>query len=326
MKLGKQQKYLLLAITIIIVIIYYLVFVKKSYVTSVLARKSGFFSMLFFTFNHAIYANANHLNFRIDSEKWLFKYKDGWTDYFEPYTIQNQVQIFPINTMYPNTLADYSIADYKQIIPRIYRYNKATKEYIESMRRRINLPDVYDAFYIRRGDKIISGESKHVGVQQYVDLLYSRNPHASVVFIQTDDYGVIEEIMEYVRKLNRHLDIRTLCKKSERGTIVFNGCKNGENTNPKGSKEEEYMLQNKAHFEKNKTIEELNPTEMYEHIITMITSIEFVCNSNICITDYQSDVGRFIKLFHRQSSDVINVIEPEKDVDYSKKICPAHSF
>ena len=326
MRVSKTQKYLLLAITLILVIVYYLVFVRKSYITSVLDRKSGFFSMLFFTFNHAIHANMNHQNFRIDTEKWLYKNKNGWTDYFEPYTIQNQVQIFPIVTMYPNTLADYTIADYKQIIPHIYRYNKATKEYIESTRRRINLPDVYDAFYIRRGDKIISGESEHVGIQRYVDLLYTRNPHAKVVFIQTDDYGVIEEMMEYVQKLNRHLEIRTLCKKSERGTIVFTDCKNGGNTNPKGSKEKDYMLQNKAHFEKNKTVEELNPTEMYEHIITMITSIEFVCKSNICITDYQSNVGRFIKLFHTESSNVINVVEPEKDVDYSKKICPAYSF
>ena len=46
----------------------------NSGVESILCGFNGFYSQLFFLLNHAIYAKTNGLDFRIDSEKWLFKY------------------------------------------------------------------------------------------------------------------------------------------------------------------------------------------------------------------------------------------------------------
>ena len=45
---------------------------------------AGFYSQLFFLINHYIYCKKNNINFIINSNEWLFKYKDGWEDYFEP--------------------------------------------------------------------------------------------------------------------------------------------------------------------------------------------------------------------------------------------------
>ena len=309
-----------------LIISLYCVFIRKLYLTSVLNTKSGFFSMFFFTLNHAIYATENHLNFKIDSSDWLFKFKHGWTDYFEPYELSNQIQIIPLVRKHDEILAQYSIREYKQIIPHIYKYNKTVDKIIQSARKTLNLIDTYDSIFIRRGDKIISGESRNWGVEKYIDLLFVVNPLANKVYIQTDDYSVIEEVNTYLKKINRRLDIKTLCDKSQRGVIVFKTYKNVSIHVPKGKKEEEYVEKNKIHYAKNKSVEDMNPNEIYNHTITMITGIDIVCKSNVCICDYESNVGRFIKLFHNDSSKVHNILDPDNDIDYSKRICPAFSF
>ena len=323
MKLTKTHVNIFLIIFVCSLYLY-VVFFSKSYLESHLGKESGFFSMLFFTFNHALYAESNYLNYRINTDSWMYKFEDGWTDYFEPYEINHHIQIFHVNKSYPNVLTDYSISEYKRIIPLIYRYNQTTKDYIRNIKSQLNLTDgAYDSIFVRRGDKIISGESEYNGPEKHIDLLVSKNPSCKVVYVQTDDYGVIEEMQVHISKKQIQLEVKTMCKESQRGTIVFSNYKEMDNYK---SKDTDYIKKNKEALLATKSVDEMNPSEIYDHTLTMIAGLELVCKSNICILDYESNVGRFIKLFHNNPANVFNLLDPTNDIDYKKMICPAFSF
>jgi hypothetical protein len=69
-----------------------------------------------------------------------------------------------------------------------------------------------------------------------------------------------------------------------------------------------------------------NSSEMYDHVYEVISGIDIVLNSKYCVTDYQSNVSRFIKLAHIKSSNVFDVENPNNEIDYTKVVCPALSF
>jgi hypothetical protein len=70
----------------------------------------------------------------------------------------------------------------------------------------------------------------------------------------------------------------------------------------------------------------MNPSEIYNHTITMIIGIDLLINSNICVLDYQSNVSRFVKLAHNNINNVYDIITKTNNIDINKKICPAYSF
>ena len=70
-------------------------------------------------------------------------------------------------------------------------------------------------------------------------------------------------------------------------------------------------------------IDKLNNHEIYEHTIEMIIGIDIVLNSNISICEYSSNVSRFIKLAHKNSNNVYDVLNPDKDIDWNLTRCPS---
>jgi hypothetical protein len=185
---------------------------------------------------------------------------------------------------------------------------------------------MYGSIFIRRGDKIISGESKYEQVDKYIELLLIKDPFIQCIYVQTDDYTVIEELNEYISIKKMDIEIKTLCDEMQRGTIVANTFKDFDKHMRNKNVESDYIEKNKEHITKSKSVDEMNPDEIYNHTITMIAGVDIVCKSNTCVSDYQSNVGRFIKLFHNKSENVFSVDNPDSDIDYNKKVCPAHSF
>jgi len=294
-------------------------------VESVLGTTAGFFSQFFFLINHAIYAKTNMLKFRIKSTNWLFKYKDGWTDYFENYELVNSnTNGAIIYKKHCDILIDAPILKYKEMIFDIYKYNTETNAFINSHTQTLNLGNNYDSVFIRRGDKLTSGESNYINAGIYIDLLLIKKPAAKVVFIQTDDFTVIEEIKEHLTNLQITLDIITLCNEYERGAFVYEYYKDTGRVKPRCEKTADY-IRNKD-IKTVKSISAMDKNQLKTHTLTMITGIDIVCKSNICILDYQSNVGRFIKLFHKDPSSVFNVLDPENDINYNKIRCPSFSF
>ena len=58
-------------------------------IISILEKRAGFFSQLFFLVNHYLTAKKYNFQFCVESKNWLFKHNVGWEDYFENIDIHN---------------------------------------------------------------------------------------------------------------------------------------------------------------------------------------------------------------------------------------------
>ena len=80
------MKVIIIALIILLIITLIIKNNKEGFYTLItqLDYSAWLYSQLFFLINHYIYCKNNEINFIIDTDDWLFKYKDGWIDYFEP--------------------------------------------------------------------------------------------------------------------------------------------------------------------------------------------------------------------------------------------------
>jgi preprotein translocase subunit SecG len=303
---------------------------KNFKVISNLENKAGFFSTLFFTINHYIYSKKYKLPFEIYTNNWTYKYKDGWSDYFknlivnENYNYKNQ-KIFEHNDILDeNTTLD----EYKNAIKNIYVYNEKTLNYIKNIKKKLKLVNNnYDSIYIRRGDKLFD-ESIIIPAYKYLDVLLLKNKNCKIIYLQTDDYSSYLELKDYIKKKKLNIKVITLCNPNSRGCINNEYYKNILlNTNAEHIKDNtnaEHIKNNISYIKKQKTLKEMNNNEIYDHTINLICGIDIIVNSNICVLDFQSNVSRFIKLFHENSKNVIDVKNPDLDWNYNKNIHPAY--
>ena len=94
---------------------------ENSIIISNLENKGGFYSLFFFLLNHYIYCSKNNINFKIKSDKWLFRYRYGWEDYFKPCNlIFNDLNYNELIYSHLNIIENYPIYEYKNYIPNIY--------------------------------------------------------------------------------------------------------------------------------------------------------------------------------------------------------------
>jgi hypothetical protein len=220
-------------------------------------------------------------------------------------------------------IENYSLYQYKNIIPQIYIYNTYTQAIIDCTIEYLKLQNKnYDGIYIRRGDKLVS-ESVFIPTEKYIDLLLQKNPLCSDLFVQTDDYNSVIDIQNYIKERQLNISVYTLCKPETTGFCV--DTKELELIN-KGliiQQNKEYVSKIKNNILKSTVLMNMSPTEIYEHTIHIITGVDILLRSNICICDYQSNVSRFIKLAHSQIDNVFDVLEPNKTIDLNILSCPA---
>lgn len=296
-------------------------------VISVLNRYSGFYSMFFFFVNHYIYSVKNNKNFKINNDNWLFKSELGWEDYFENIDINNKISDKILLGRFNLTLSEYSIREYKEVLDNIYIYNKNTIKLIENRKIKLNLKDNnYDSIFIRRGDKLLS-ESDYIPAENYLIYLLELNPQCKNIYLQTDDYNCFIELNNYINKHSLDINLITTCEKNCKGMITFSQHKyNILNNNIKKKENVNYLKNNIESLSKYKPVDKMDSKEIYNHTLEMLIGIDIVLNSNIVVTDYSSNVARFIKLKHSNSDNVYDIISKSNNIDYNKMICPSRGF
>lgn len=288
---------------------------------SVLDDSAGFYSQFFFLLNHYINCKHHNKNFIINDDNWIFKSKLGWNDYFEPVILKFYDSCVDKNYYHSDIIVENPISEYKNNIHNIYIYNEKTQKEINTIKNKFGLIDKkYDSIFIRRGDKLID-ESVYINENNYIELLLTKNPLCSKIFLQTDDYNCYLNLLEYIKINQLNIILHTLCNENMVGVMVTNIQKDKLKSTKKNS---EYLSTIKDKLNNSKTVEEMNHDEKYKHVIDMIVGVDIVCNSNICVTDYQSNVARFIKLNHNNSENVYDIYN--SSIDYNKKICPSYSF
>jgi hypothetical protein len=296
-------------------------------IISVLNKYSGFYSMFFFFVNHYIYSIKNNKNFKIHNDNWLFKSELGWEDYFENIDITNKTSSTIIFGHFNQTLCEYPIREYKEVLRNIYIYNKNTMKLIEDKKIKLNLKNnTYDSIFIRRGDKLIA-ESDYISAENYLIYLLELNPQCKNIYLQTDDYNCFMELNDYINKHSLDINLVTACEKNCKGMIIFSQHKNSIlNNNFKKKNNIDYLKKNMDSLSPFKPVDKMNSKEIYSHTLEMLIGIDIVLNSNIVVTDYSSNVSRFIKLKHSNSDNVYDVISKSNNIDYNKMICPSRGF
>ena len=296
-------------------------------------KKSGFFSMFFFFVNQYLYAIKNNLNLKINNDNWLFKYKLGWEDYFQNINITNKESNKGTNNKniicnFNKILGGYKLIDYKNILDKIYIYNENTIQLIQNKKEELQITNIdYASIFIRRGDKLIK-ESKFIESYLYLEYLLSLNPNYKTIYLQTDDYNCYLELKEYIINKNLNINIITLCKENNKGgMIILNQNKNTIiNDKSEIKKNINYVNTNINFYQNFKPITEMNNEEIFEHTLDMIIGLDIVLNASLVVTDYTSNVARFIKLKHKNINKVYDINTKTNIIDLNKLSCPSYKF
>jgi hypothetical protein len=286
--------------------------------------------MFFLLLTHYIHCKKNNISHVLDSGNWLFKYQVGWEDYFQPFSFMRDYNIQDVHTIQIWYLPEeFPIFEYREAIRDIYIYNNETATKIKEYKSMNSIIDkTYDAIFIRRGDKLCF-ESQYIPTEKYMEKLLEKNPHCRKLWIQTDDYNVIIDAKRYVTTHRLEIEIMTLCKPSSRGgMIIFNNINHAtfERVSTSGNQFEgnkEYLSEVIGDLQKIKTVEDMSPSEIYEHTMDMLIGIDIVLHSNVCVCDYFSNVSRFIKLAHDNYDNVYDVYRPDVEINLNTIRCPA---
>jgi hypothetical protein len=321
-------------------------------------RDAGFFSSFFFMVNHYLYAKINKHSFRLNTENWLFKAENGWTDYFLPIDFdpfstnkKNEEEIQEIHG-HAQILANYPMILYRTIIPEIYRLNRTTldalydarftfNQFRENSPLRLQQKNVltnldYGSLFIRRGDKLIE-ESILISAEHYLLYLLEIYPTVQTIFVQTDDYNVFLELLAFQEKTPQlqHIQLYTLCKPHLKGGMVitkhyYDYCRSSEYKTEiqkiRIPQNQAYLLEHQENLKAFVPLEMQTPAEIREHTTDMLIGIDFLLKSKVCVTDYLSNVTRFIKFAHPKIDAVYDILRRTNKFDMHMVGCPAYGM
>ena len=281
---------------------------------------SGFYSELFFKLNHYLYCKKYNINYKTNSDNWPYKYKNGWTDYFQDVELKlNDINTTENSNLIHtepgccNSLEEFKVKDYVAIIPEYYKYKPEIQTIINKKKNDLGLINGdYGSIYIRRGDKLVD-EINLIHTDKFIEKLLLKYPECKTIFLQTDDYNCFIDLQNYIKDNNLDIKPITLCPENRFGSVSNNVWMDKINDKLK-DKNKDKNYANKEYLEKiksnlSKTITEMTPDEIYEHTIELITSVDICINSKFCVCDYKSNVSRFIKVAHKNIMNVFDVLD-----------------
>ena len=257
--------------------------IRKQIFIFYLNKSFGFFSTFFFLCKAYIYCKENNIDFYIEHLDWAYDGGNGWHYYFDSLSLFNgDKKIHNIITGSqgsPNIwhhFPKYKIKDYITCINEIFmlkemHYNEAIN-YINNV-----ICDEYISIYVRRGDKC--AENKFINENTIINTIKPKINDK--IFIQTDDYTVIENI----QKLLPDNKIFYLIKNTKRGHYQSAGYIN---------------MKNDQNIYKSQIIpfNNINNKDLIrEDTLELLTGIVILTKAKNCWVDNRSNVGRFIKLY-----------------------------
>jgi len=224
-----------------------------------LDHRHGFFATFFIMCNAYIAAKKMGLPFYIIHSNWAYSHTQGWHDYF------TSLRTPPL---IPRLFDPIRV---KCDLDRFYKPDFPLHEYVTCIRElfvlkpfladRVNaivasMPADYIALFVRRGDKL-NEEAKYISISDILQHI----PHSetSTFFIQTDDFGVVEE-MKY---LLPNANIVSTVPSTKRGSF--------------------HAVRRPLQQIKEETEE-------------MLVGLSVCLRSSSCWSDSTSNVGRFLKL------------------------------
>lgn len=250
-----------------------------------LTMNSGFFCVIFHVCTAYLEFGTSLL---LDSSNWKY---GRWNEYFKTLSEGVGSPVFALGTL-PLNVAKWTLGDYRTALRTIFRPNARLRYEVKKVKERIGSP--YIAIFVRRGDKIVSGEAEFVPMSDILSYISYKDD--TVFFIQTDDYTVVEE----ARALLPNHAIHCTVPPTKRGSYH----------SPKYNQSVSVPWTEKT------------DTDARAETLEMLTGL-FVClEAEQCWTDDTSNVGRFLKLY----DDRVRVYPEDYSVNESLHAHPAWSL
>ena len=87
-----------------------------------------------------------------------------------------------------------------------------------------------------------------------------------------------------------------------------------------------YLLEHQENLKAFVPLEMQTPAEIREHTTDMLIGIDFLLKSKVCVTDYLSNVTRFIKFAHPNIDAVYDILRRTNKLDMHIVGCPAYGM
>jgi len=247
-----------------------------------LTMDSGFFCVVF-------HVCTMYLTFGprlvLDSTRWTY---GRWNDYFRSLSEGTGDDLYRFNTV-PLNVQTWTLGDYRKAVRELLRPCALLRHEIRRVKEQIGRP--YTAIFVRRGDKIVSGEARFVPMSEI--LSHVSYDETTVFFIQTDDYGVVEE----TRALLPNHTVHSTVPPTKHGSY-----------HSRNYKQKTYVPWT-----------EKTPEDAKAETMEMLTGL-FVClDAEQCWSDDTSNVGRFLKLY----DDRVHIYPKDYSIDESFHAHPA---
>ncbi len=263
-----------------------------------LHKSVGFFSDLGFLAESYIRAKRVGCTFYVDSVDWSYTSKLGWHDYFsslqeKPASLNNSNIIY---CSHMNVASDIDgsgkmyLRDYESALKELFIINSDIQSSINNKKREFGN---YEGLYIRRGDKIISGESGFQSTENIISQLQLSSELP--IFVQTDDYTEVKNI----KSLIKNKTIYSIVPETRHGA-------------------------------NEKDRQTMTPEIKYDTMTEFLTGVSLCIAANRCYVDMMSNVSRFIKImapntvsFYKLSNETPNYYS---DKELTKNIAHYDSF
>ena len=200
-----------------------------------------------------------------------------------------------------------SLATYRRYIPEVYRLNPHMKSLVGAYREQCGLSDKpFDSIFVRWGDKLIA-ESKYYEPRLYVEKLCGElSPQGTDIFVHSDDHDEVMRFQHYIQEHHpqRRVHYITDSTSDSGGALVAEWLRPYTKL-AKPSVETMTSGQRRAHTEK------------------MLCALEIMRGSGVVVTDFQSNVSRFMKLYYDCPVHSILGEDPDMTVPTAN---PAYGF
>lgn len=267
---------------------------------------AGFYSNLLFFLSFYITNRKKGVPVIIKDIDWKFKYSKGLADYF---TLNHHIVQYkkgtPVRKTYEQGISEEQIhpySDYTHYISEFYCLNSDVKHELETCKKSIQLPSEYASIFVRWGDKLV-WESKYIPCDEYITFLRKQGYTSGNLFIHSDDHQEVLKFRRYIEQNQLPYTIYSITDSRDNGGAIVQKCL-------------KHILT--AEYRNKKSVDEMTPQEVRAHTIRMLIAIEIMKASSLVVTDYQSNVSRFLKVY--SPANVLSV-QGGEPTDYSTPFC-----
>lgn len=258
---------------------------SKTAVIFELNAKGGFYSVFFFLLEAYLYAKENQCDFYVTSTDWYYTHTNGWHDYFislnawDPMLKSTYETVIVTSHMkLPKERSKFTLRNYIDAIKIIYKLKPELEAKSDEILQKH--PELISLF-IRRGDKITFGEAPHIETSEIVRLTGLDNK--TELFVQTDDYRVVEEL-ETKQNFNKLISTVPKTKFGSHARLWL----------------------------------KLPKTERKIQTEEMLIGLQVCSKSQLCWTDFTSNVGRFLILSNIDNVKIYATDRPKPELNLDR--------